>query len=207
MRGRRFREHKMKGHSIRAVAIAALLLGLVFVRAAGAQERGPSTPEERAWAAKLSHELEENPLGKDSRDQRAKVLDWIEKIPDITVNVCFEFFGKVPDPPRGHSEEITMQMIISSAAFIIEHPDKVKDEQAITLAGLQGSLKVYEAILKQDSAARWPFVDKLVVMREQGKLDDYVGEMRRKCAHENDDDDPDTMHALLSAPQAWNSFR
>ena len=180
---------------------------MFFALTAGAQERGPSTPEERARAAKVSHDLEADPLAKDAKDQRAWVLDWIEKIPDITVNVCFDFFGKLPDPPRGHSKEIMTQMIISSAAFMIEHPDKVKDEQAIALAGLLGSLKAYEAILKQDPSARWAYLDKVVQMRDENKLDDYIGDTRRKCAHEDDDDDPDTLHARLAPPPAWNSFR
>ena len=197
----------MKAHSIRAIAGAALLLGLAFAWTAHAQERGPSTPEERARAVKISHDLEGDPLAKDAKDQRAWALDWIEKIPDITVNVCFDFFGKLPDPPPGHSKEIMMQMIISSAAFMIEHPDKVKDEQAIALAGLLGSLKAYEAILKQDPSVRWPYLDKVIQMREQNKLDDYVGETRRKCAHEDDDQDPDTMHAMLVPAPPWNSFR
>ncbi|MBZ5660210.1 MAG: hypothetical protein LAO08_07350 [Acidobacteriia bacterium] len=197
----------MKAHSIRAIAGTALLLGLFFAQAGRAQERGPSTPEERARAVKVSHNLESDPLAKDAKDQRTWVLDWIEKIPDIAVNVCFDFFGKVPDPPRGHSREIVMQMIISSAAFMVEHPDKVKDEQSIATAGLLGSLKAYEAILKQDSSARWPYLDKIVQMREQNKLDDYIGETRRKCAHEDDDQDPDTLHARLAPPPVWNSIR
>ena len=197
----------MKRHVIGTISILIIMFGLISPRVARAQERGPSTPEERARAVKVSHELEMGPLGKDAKDQRAWILDWIEKIPDITVNVCFDFFGKFPDPPRGHSREIMEQMIISSAAFMVEHPDKVKDEQAVTLAGLLGSLKAYQAILKQDSAARWPFVDKLIQMREQGKLDDYVGETRRKCAHEDDEQDPNTMHARMETPSFWKSFR
>src|SRR5258708_27533263 len=163
----------MRRLAMRNILILFLLFGLISVRVAGGQERGPSTPEERSRAVKVSRDLENDPLGKDAKEQRDWALDWIEKIPDITVNVCFDFFGKLPDPPRGHSKEITLQMIISSAAFMIEHPDKVKDEQAIAMAGLLGSLKAYQAILKQDSAARWPYVDKLIVMREEGKLDDY----------------------------------
>jgi len=197
----------MRRRVIRTIAIMIVLFGTISIRLARAQERGPSTPEERARAVKVSRDLENNPLGKDARDQRDWALDWIEKIPDITVNVCFDFFGKLPDPPRGHSREITMQMIISSAAYMIEHPDKVKDEQAVTLAGLLGSLKAYQAILKQDAAARWPYVDKLIVMREEGKLDDYVGETRRKCAHDGDDQDPNTMRARVETPSVWKSFR
>ena len=184
----------MKAHSIRAIAATILLLGIV-VWTARAQERGPSTPEERARAVKIAHDLEEDPLAKDAKDQRAWVIQWIIEIPDITVNVCFDYFGKLPDPPRGHSTEITRQMVISSAAFMIEHPDKVKDEQAVTLSGLLGALKAYQAILKQDSAARWPYVDKLVLMRDQGKLDDYVTETRRKCSQDQEEPDPDTIRA------------
>jgi len=196
----------MKRRVIRALSIAILLFGWISLRVARAQQRGPSTPEERARAVKVSHELEADPLGKDARDQRAWVIDWIDKIPDITVNVCDDFFGKVPNPPRGHSQEIMWQMTISTAAFMIEHPDKVKDEQAVTLAGLLGSLKTYQAILKQDSAARWPYLDKLIVMREQGKLDDYVGETRRKCVHE-EEQDPNTMHARMETPAVRKSIR
>ena len=167
----------MKAHSIRAIAIATLLLGFSVVWNTRAQQqqppqRGPSTAEERARAVKVAHELEEDPLAKDAKDNREWVIQWIVDIPDITVNVCFDYFGKMPNPPRGHSREIVRQMIISSAAFMIEHPDKAKDEQAVATAGLLGSLKTYQAILKGDPDARWPYMDKIIQMRDQGKLDE-----------------------------------
>jgi len=187
----------MKAHFIRAIAIATLLLGLFFVRAMHAQQhqRGPSTPEERSRAVKVAHELEEDPLAKDAKDNRDWVIQWIVDIPDITVTVCEDYFGKLAKPPRGHSREIVNQMVISSAAFMIEHPDKVKDEQAIATAGLLGSLKAYQSILKQEPDARWPYVDKIMLMRDQGKLDDFVSDTRRKCAQEEEEPDPDTIRA------------
>ena len=187
----------MKLHAIRTIAIASLFLGFSSVRPTAAQERGPSTAEERTRAVKIAHDLEEDPLSKDAKEQREWVIKWIVEIPDITVNVCFDYFGKLPDPPRGHSMEIANQMVVSSAAFMIEHPDKVKDEQAVALAGLLGSLKAYKSILKQDSSARWAQMDKLVTMHEQGKLDDYVAETRKKCGREQEEEDPNTMHAQL----------
>jgi hypothetical protein len=179
--------------------MATLLLGLFVVRTLGAQQqqqkRGPSTAEERARAVKVAHALEEEPLAKDAKDNRDWVIQWIVDIPDITVNVCFDYFGKVPTPARGHSKEIVRQMIISSAAFMIEHPDKAKDEQAVATAGLLGSLKAYQSILKGDSDARWPYVDKIIQMRDQGKLDDFVSDTRRKCAQDEEEPDPDTIRA------------
>jgi hypothetical protein len=188
----------MKSNSIRAIAIATLIVALCGVRPAHAQhqqQRGPSTAEERSRAVKVARELEIDPLGKDAKDDREWVMQWIVDIPDITVNVCFDYFGKMPDPPRGHSKEIVRQMIISSAAFMIEHPDKTKDEQAIVTAGLLGSLKAYQAILKGEPDARWPYMDKIVQMRDQGKLDDFVSDTRRKCAQDGEEPDPDTMRA------------
>ena len=91
--------------------------------------------------------------------------------------------------------EITQQMIISSAAFMIEHPDKAKDEQAVALSGLLGALKTYQAILKQDPGSRWPYADKLIQMRDQGKLDGYVTETRKKCGRDDEERDPNTMRA------------
>jgi hypothetical protein len=188
----------MKAHSIRAIAIATLFLGLFVVRTTCAQQqpqRGPSTAEERARAVKVAHELENDPLAKDAKDNRQWVYKWIEDIPDITVNVCDHFFGTPPKPPRGHSGEIVAQMAISSAAFMIEHPDKAKDEQAVATAGLLGALKAYQSILKGEPDARWPYVDKIVQMRDQGKLDDFVSDTRRKCAQDGEEPDPDTMRA------------
>ncbi len=188
----------MKAHSIRTIAIATFLIGLFFATTSRAQQphqRGPSTAEERARAVKIAHELEDDPLGKDAKDNRAWVIQWIVDIPDITVTVCDDYFGTISKSNRGHSREIVSQMAISSTAFMIEHPDKAKDEQAVATAGLLGSLKAYQSVLKQEPDARWPYLDKIVMMRDQGKLDDYVSETRRKCAQEEEEPDPDTIRA------------
>jgi len=186
----------MNYRPVRSILIGVLLL-CGFAKGSGAarQDRGPSTPEERARAVKVAHDLESDPLAKDAKEQRAWVTRWIVEIPDITVDVCFDYFGELPDPPRGHSTEITGQMIVSSAAFMIEHPDKAKDAQAAALAGLSGALKAYQAILKQDAASRWPYLDKVVQMRDQGKLDNYVSETRKKCDMPEEERDRNTIRA------------
>ena len=189
----------MPGHFVRGIGAASLLLAFLASPAGSTQEqRGPSTAEERARAVKVAHQLEADPLGKDAKEQRAWMIRWIIEIPDITVDVCSVYFGSLPNPPRGHSQEVFNQMMLSSAAFMIEHPDKVKDEQSVAMAGLLGSLKAYEAILKQDPSAHWVYVDRLLHMRDQGKLDDYVVETRKKCRSKEEEEDPDTIRARTS---------
>jgi hypothetical protein len=202
----------MRAHTIRGMAVVTLMVGLFCAQAARAQrqdppdqpdqqeqqphQRGPSTAEERTRAVKIAHALESDPLAKDAKDNREWMIQWIVDIPDITVTVCDEYFGASSKTVKGHERDIINQMIISSAAYMIEHPDKVKDEQAIATAGLLGSLKTYQAILKQDPDARWPYFDKIVQMRDQGKLDDFVSDTRRKCAQEEEQPDPDTIRAM-----------
>jgi hypothetical protein len=190
----------MNAQAVRIFVFAALFYGLGVLPGWSAQDRGPSTAEERTRAVKIAHDLEQGPLAKNAKEQRDWVMKWIIAIPDITVNVCFDYFGDVPQPPKGHSDDITKQMVISSAAFMIEHPEKAKDEQAVALSGLQGSIKAYEAVLKQDSSARWVIMDKMVRMREQGKLDEYVSDTRRKCSQDQEEPDPSTMHARAKFP-------
>ena len=187
----------MKASAVRIIAIAILFPGTFAPRPGRAQTRGPSTSEERARAVKVAHELEEDPLAKNANEHRAWMTEWIKEIPDITVNVCNDYFGRLPKPPRGHSEEIAWQMVLSSTAFMIEHPDKAKDGQSVALSGLLGAIKAYQAILKQDSASRWAQMDKLIQMREQGKLDDFVSETRRICERDEEQEDPNTMHAQV----------
>lgn len=179
---------------VQIVFIALLVAGVSAPRIAAQQEehqqRGPSTPEERARAVKVAHDLEADPLAKGAEDDRAWMVQWIVDIPDITVNVCSDYFGELPNPPRHHSAEIFTQMMLTSAAFMIEHPDKAKDEQAVAVAGLLSSIKAYEAILKQEPDSHWSDMDKLLKIREQGKLDDFVADTLVKCKKDNEDDPP-----------------
>jgi hypothetical protein len=46
-------------------------------------------------------------------------------------------------------------------------------------------------------------VDKLVQMRDENKLDDYVAETRRKCSQDQEEADPNTMHAQARIAPLW----
>ena len=190
----------MKLETTRAIVIAALTTLFLLPQTAKAQARGPSTADERARAVKVAHELENAPLADDATSQREWMMQWIMDVPDITVDVCLGFFGKLPSPPRGHSVEITRQMIISSAAFMIEHPDKAKDEQAVDVSGLLGALKAYQAILKQDPQSRWDYLDMLLQLNEEGALGSYVGEIRQKCNSDEQEKDPHSMRTQAPRP-------
>jgi len=141
-----------------------------------APARGPSTADERAKALKYAKDLEENPLGQNARDERGWLLEWIDKVPDITVPICSTLLpATLSQTQRRFAHEITYQMVISSAAYIIEHPNNT-DEDAPYIAGVEGALRTYENILKVRPQARWPVLDDLIEKRNKGELTKFIRE-------------------------------
>lgn len=153
---------------------------------ASAQERGPSTPEERATAVKLARLLEADPLGSQAKDARQWFTVWLVQVPDISVTACSNLLGAVPRPAKKYEAEIVMQTVYSEAAFIIEHPDNAKDQVAVFRAGVEGALKAYEAIRQRKPKYVWPFLDELRKQRDSGTLQEYVEAAARKCVPGND---------------------
>lgn len=146
-------------------------------------KRGPSTAEERATAVKAAHLLETDPFNKDAKKVREWFLLWLIEVPDISVEICTDYLSPLYGTKNKNNEtEITMQMTYSSAAFIIEHPEQAKDKVAVNLAGLEGTLKVYESILKSKPKAHIDFLDQLLVKRDKGELKAYVEDIAaNKC--------------------------
>ncbi|SRR6266545_3821626 len=153
---------------------------LLTLGTASAQERGPSTPEERATAVKLARLLETDPLGPQAKDARQWLTVWLIEVPDITVSMCDLL--DAPHSAKKYSAEITTQTLYSGATFIIEHPDSTNDQSAVYRAGLEGALKAYEAIRQQKPKYVWPLLDELRHQRDSGALQEFVEAAVRKCA-------------------------
>jgi hypothetical protein len=70
--------------------------------------------------------------------------------------MCTTFFGDLGDSKSGYPGAIIAAMLASEAAFVIEHPEKAKDVDAIYVAGVDGALHSYEAIHSKDASYRLP---------------------------------------------------
>ena len=169
---------------------AVLLLLLCLPIALFAQDnttqdstRGPSTRAERDRALKINKELEADPLAPQYRADRAWLIQWIQDIPDITVQICV-------DPVEGnsnyrYSRELLLQKTFASAAYIIEHSVRDRDDISVETAGVEGALKAYESILKKYPQAHSPYWDRLLKKRDNGTLRDYVTRyMESACGSE-----------------------
>jgi hypothetical protein len=158
--------------------VASLVLPSLTLVAANA--RGPSTPEERAKALALIQQMETDPLGV-SKEDRQRLAVWLVEVPDIHVSLCTQFFPTLLDGKSKHGGDLAMQSAYSMAAYEIEHPDQAKDENALYLAGIEGTLRAYESILRKEPKSREPSLDELLAKRQSGELAAFVRDTSPKC--------------------------
>ncbi len=165
---------------------ATLLLLSLFSLPALAQTRGPSTPEERAKAIKVTKQLETDPLSATAQDDRKWLVKWIQDVPDITVNICPAILPRVAESTRKFGHEIWLQTMFGEAAYILQHPNST-DEDAPYVAGVESALTMYQNLLKVRPEARWGVLDDLIEKQKDGSLDrtirDVVG---KECSPERE---------------------
>ena len=160
-----------------AVALASMF---VFGTAAVLAKRKASTPEDRAQAVKFAHELEASPLSEDAVSKRKWLIEWYQKVPDITVTVC-DLLGPLPGGEHPFMPEVLSQMIFSSGAYQIENPGKAGDSAAAQIAGVNGALNVYSYFVEKVPEGRMPFLDELLQKRAEGKLEEHLKEKVASC--------------------------
>jgi len=121
------------------------------------------------------HELEENPIGRDTLEKRMWLTEWIVEVPDVVVHINYRELDSLDKVNDTYSNQLRMQAVYSQAAYVLEHPE-VKDVVTLKAAGLSGTLRAYQTIQKFDPSARYPLLDDLLVLERNGKLQQYVAE-------------------------------
>ena len=140
-----------------------------------------STPEDRQRLVAIAHKLEAAPLGMALAPERQWAVSWIVAAPDIHVRICPALLGDLRRPRYKYRSEISEQLLISSAAFLIEHPDQADNYRAQSIGGMEGVLKAYSAIIKADPQATAKPLDALLEKQREGKLAEAVGEFVKGC--------------------------
>lgn len=149
--------------------------------ASGGQEGASTAPVSRPAAGSQKSEivaqvrsLESDPLQAGAAQLRQRLIRYFADAPDITITVCGGVLDPLSNVRRNYSAEIFVQQILSSGAFLIENPGMARDRAAVHAAGVAGALQAYESILRTHPEARWPLLDQLVQLREQGELVAHV---------------------------------
>ncbi len=166
---------------MKKVILVALVLAFGLTAKTNlAQKRGPSTPEERKRAVRVATLLENDPLNKNAAALRNELMLWIIEVPDITVYLCASVLGDTKLEGE-YQPNIAAQLTLSETKFVIEHPDKAKDEYLMNLAGVGGALKAYENIKKVKPEVKMEQLEELLLKRKAGTLADHVKEVMKTC--------------------------
>ncbi len=140
-----------------------------------------STPEDRQRVVAIAHKLEASPLDPTLGPDRDWAVKWAVAAPDVPVRMCTTLLSDLRRPRYKYRSELTSQLLISSAAFLIEHPDKSSDHAAQSVGGMEGVLKAYAAILKTDPQATAASLDEYLQKQKEGKLAETVREKVKDC--------------------------
>ena len=154
--------------------LAFAIVSVIAIPTLAQNQRGPSTPQERETAVKVARVLETDPFHKDAKKMREWLLLLLIGVPDIHVELCTAYMPPEKSTDKNYGSEIFNQTMFSSAAFVIEHPDQANDRVAAHLAGVEGALKVYEAVLVTKPKAKSAFYDGLLEKRNKGELRAFV---------------------------------
>jgi hypothetical protein len=149
------------------------------------QKRPPSTPEERKRFVTLVHKLEKTPLDLSLNPEVKWALDWLDDIPDVTVNICFDPLGHFAAEDYRYDSRIRGLFVLGMGVYLLEHPQKAADNTAIYLAGVESALKAYKSILKTRPEAKSRSLDELLAKDDEGLLPDYVRDASKGCEDTN----------------------
>lgn len=149
--------------------------------AASGAARGPSTPAERARVVQMAKEAQGDPLAIQQRDG-AWLEAWIESIPDVTLPASpLESWLSIASQATIR-EATVFQYLASVMAFQIEHPDQAGQRSASDLAGMQGVLRAYETLLRQDKLHRSAKLDAALAARRQDRLPAFLATLSGRNA-------------------------
>ena len=144
-------------------------------------EEKHSTPEDRQRLITIAHKLEAAPLDPALVQEREWAVGWVIAAPDVHVRICPALLADLRRPKYKYRSEISAQLLLSSAAFLIEHPDQAGNYSAQSIGGMEGVLKAYSAIVKADPQATAKSLDELLEKQRSGKLADAVREIVKGC--------------------------
>lgn len=155
------------------LAASALLLALCAY-ASAAQDKKPSTPEQRKRAVEIATLLENDPLNKDAKELSQALLYFLIEAPDIHVHICTDVLGDYKKIKGDYAPTVTAQLTFSSAKFVIEHPEEASDINKEYLAGVEGVLRAYQNIKKAKPKVVIKPLEELLAKQQAGQLEEFV---------------------------------
>lgn len=151
-----------------SVILLSLLGSTGFTQTANIKEK-PA-----ARVVRYAQEAAADPVTPASSEKRAAAMQLVEDDHEIHVLLCQNIFNQIRANSSRNAHEITLQYLISAAAFLYGHPEASSDMNAQNVAGLEAAAKVYQSFLQTEPKTHAKFLDTVVKQRADGTLKEFV---------------------------------
>ena len=162
-----------------------LLLALTATTPAAAADQ-PGGVETGADAVSAAQRLEEQPLGRAAKRLRLALKEWLFGTPEVTVPYCRVLISPLILDFR-YGDLLADQVLFSSAALMIDHPELASGDRAIYVAGISGALEAYRSIVRQKPKLRDSRLDGLLRLYDEGRLERFVEDGMVSCSSRDTD--------------------
>jgi hypothetical protein len=162
----------------------ALVASTAIIVPSHAQEkRGPATEQERERVMALATLAEKDPMAFMSSTDARWFQKWTEEVPDYSFGPdkgAFWFFQQTNKSELGRL--IRFYHDLYSASFqvknqILDAEKNPNDLEAKTLAGVEGLLRMYEAVLTKRPEMRNAEIDRVIDLRNKAELAAFVKQL------------------------------
>lgn len=146
-------------------------------------ERGPATADEVERVVKLAAKADSDPLAAMNSTEGRWFQKWADEVPDYMFGPDKGVFWFHNGVAKGDLMRVLrFQHTLTTAAFQLQKKiqDPMKnaiDNEAKTLAGVEGLLRAYESLLAKNADNRVAAIDELIAARNKGGLAELVTKM------------------------------
>ena len=130
-----------------------------------------------AAVIEYAHSAENDPLAPAAALQRKEAMSFAENDHTTHVLLCAQVLSEIQKNRAANAHEVSLQYVVSAAAFLYGHPEAATDSLAQNIAGIEAALNVYEAFVRADGKSRSKFLDTLQKQRTDGKLKEYLAHL------------------------------
>jgi hypothetical protein len=142
----------------------------------------PSLPEERAKVLDIAKRSERDPISKVAKDDRGWMVAWISETPDFMLIVCSESLTPLLLSKKEDQTAIWFSGFAGSAAFVVEHPESMRDINAVNMAGVQSALRAYQSVVAKNPNFKIAGMDELLAKSIDGRLTEEMLRAAAECS-------------------------
>lgn len=162
--------------------VTALVLGATLAAPASAQAtRGPTTPDEAARIQQLAAAADRDPVGVMNSAEGRWFQKWVEEAPDYQLgpDKGVYWIATSGAAKADLKRVLRFQHTVCTAAYQLAHHildpfENEAENEAKTLAGVEGLLRAYEALVAQREDNRSAQMDEALALRASGRLAAFV---------------------------------